>query len=378
MNITKPKKVGDSNTFTLSNKDGLDVSIVNSIRRTIINELPIVGFETENESNVYFAKNNTVLHNEYLEHRIGMIPLYINPEKYKPKSLLFVLNIKNNTGEQVEVTTDNFEIYRIRKEAPEFDIKDLEVETFKQVYDGEPLDQQEKNKILNPFKFRDELKYITITYLKSENVTGDDHEELVMFAIPSINIGKSNSRFNGVSQVAYSYSIDPEKAAVERTARGKENEKAFDNLDIQRFYKMDAHDRPYSYDFKIESQCYLSNMACFQKGIDILIENMKALQTRINEEDTVLIKDSEDIANATDIIIQDEDDTLGNPIHKIIVQDFIEITKKKRVNFCSYVRPHPLYNHITFMIVSKEDPKVIMTDAIERCITIIGEIKGAL
>ena len=119
-------------------------------------------------------------------------------------------------------------------------------------------------------------------------------------------------------------------------------------------------------------------MACFQKGISILFENMKTIQKRIHEEDEVSIKESKDIANGIDIIIQHVDDTIGNPIHKILVQDFIELTTKKRVDFCSYVRPHPLYNHITFKLVSKEDPKTILIDAIDKCLTILKDIMDAL
>ena len=380
MNITKPKKVNGQTTFTISNEKGLDVSFINSIRRTMLNDINIVGFDTENENNVYFVKNNTVLHNEYLEHRIGMIPLHINPDKYKPKSLLFVLNIRNETSNVIEVTTNHFDIYKIRADAPEFDIKDLDLATFKQIYIDEPLNQKEKDKILNPFKFRDTNHYITITKLKDENIMGDDKEELLMFAIPTVSTGKHNARFNGVSLSAYNYSIDQEKADVEKKARGKDKEKAFENLDIQRFYKTDKLDRPNSYDFKIESQCYLPDMACFQKSIDILMENLKNLQTKVNEEDKeyVLIKDSDDIKNGHDIIIQNVDDTVGNPIQKIIVQEFIELTKKRRVDFCSYVRPHPLYEHITFKLVSKEDPKVIISDAVNICLDILAEIKASL
>ena len=378
MEITKPQKVNDSITFTISNKDGLDVSLINSIRRTMINELPCVGFDTETDNNVYFAKNNTVLHNEYLEHRVGMIPLNINPEKYKPKELLFVLNIKNETADTLEITTNHFNIYKIKDNAPEFNIKDLDLATFKQIYNDTPLTQEEKDKIINPFKFRNENHYITITYLKNENITGDDKEELVMFAIPTINIGKVNARFNNVSLATYNYTIDPEKADIERKARGKENEKSFDSLDIQRFYKSDKLDRPNSYDFKIESLGYLSNMNCFKKSIDILIQNSLNLKDRINKENEVTISESKDIQNGVDIVIQNEDDTLGNPIQKIIVQEFIELTKKKRVDFCSYTRPHPLYSHITFKLVTKEDPKVIMSDAIDICINTLNEIKAVL
>jgi len=379
MEITNTKKVNDSTIFTIHNENGLDVSLINSIRRTILNEIPCVGFNTESEiSDVYFAKNNTVLHNEYLEHRIGMLPLYINPEKYKPKELLFLLNITNHTKDIKEVTTNDFQIYKLKKDAPEFNLTDLDLATFKQIYEDEPLSQEDKDRILKPFKFKGENNYITITYLKDENINGDSKEELLMFAIPSVNIGKTNARFNSVSQATYNYTIDEEKADIERKARGKELEKDFESLDIQRFNKTDKLNRPNSYDFKIESQGYLSNMDSFRKGIQILQQNFQNLKERILSDEEIDIVESKDLNEGYKITLKDIDDTLGNPIQRIIVQDFIELTKKKRAEFCSYCRPHPLYDYIIFTLITDEDPKVILSDAIDICNQQLHEIMVVL
>ena len=75
---------------------GLDKSIVNSIRRTLLTSIDTVGFRTDiNNSDIVVVENNTSLHNEYLLHRISLIPLYIDPDTYQ-KNYLFYLKVSSN------------------------------------------------------------------------------------------------------------------------------------------------------------------------------------------------------------------------------------------------------------------------------------------
>ena len=81
MNLNYEKTADDSTRFTVSNSGGLDVSIINALRRVIINNIPNAGFNNEVSSDINIVDNNTVIHNEYLEHRISMIPICLDPEK---------------------------------------------------------------------------------------------------------------------------------------------------------------------------------------------------------------------------------------------------------------------------------------------------------
>ena len=48
---------------------GIDRSIINSIRRILISEIPSYSLDT-----IELKKNNTIMNDEYLVHRIGLIP----------------------------------------------------------------------------------------------------------------------------------------------------------------------------------------------------------------------------------------------------------------------------------------------------------------
>ena len=91
----------DNNTlhFTLRGTDeyGLDKSIVNSLRRTLMSEIPAVAFRVAEDSqkDITIELNNTSLHNEFILHRLSMIPLFIDPETYE-NQYLFYLNVKHD------------------------------------------------------------------------------------------------------------------------------------------------------------------------------------------------------------------------------------------------------------------------------------------
>ena len=49
-----------------------NVSLINSVRRIILSDIPNVAFK-----NVTIRKNTTLAHNEFIKHRINLIPTYI-------------------------------------------------------------------------------------------------------------------------------------------------------------------------------------------------------------------------------------------------------------------------------------------------------------
>ena len=64
-----------------SREYGLDKSVANAIRRTLLNDIPTVAFEVDEgvDQDITMVKNDTALHNEMMMQRIGLVPLYLNP-----------------------------------------------------------------------------------------------------------------------------------------------------------------------------------------------------------------------------------------------------------------------------------------------------------
>ena len=94
--------------FTLS---GVNVSLANAIRRTILSDIPLVVFRTtpykENKANI--ISNTSRLNNEILKQRLSCIPIHIkDPDSFPLKNYLLEVNVENITNTTMYVTTENF------------------------------------------------------------------------------------------------------------------------------------------------------------------------------------------------------------------------------------------------------------------------------
>ena len=90
--IKSDESTKDKLQFTISGSGtiGLDKTIINGLRRTLLSSIETYAFRTTyDNTNIIIEKNNTSLHNEFLLDRIGLIPLYLNPEKVKYLEYLF-------------------------------------------------------------------------------------------------------------------------------------------------------------------------------------------------------------------------------------------------------------------------------------------------
>ena len=158
----------------------LDKSIINSIRRTLISEIPCVAFRVEEGTpkDLIMEVNNTSLHNTLL-HRLSMIPLYINPETYE-NQYLFYLNVKHESAHPFRfVTTDDIQICFPLKEG--IDVSDsIDIDNYDM---KKPLSKQEHKDIFRPFKFKGKEYPILITELKATDTDGIS-QELICYGRP--------------------------------------------------------------------------------------------------------------------------------------------------------------------------------------------------
>ncbi|MBM3309036.1 MAG: DNA-directed RNA polymerase subunit D [Candidatus Altiarchaeales archaeon] len=74
MKIKNLKQEG--NTITFNVKDA-DTTLLNALRRTILSEIPVMAIET-----VTFYNNTSILSDELLAHRLGLVPLITDPKLF--------------------------------------------------------------------------------------------------------------------------------------------------------------------------------------------------------------------------------------------------------------------------------------------------------
>lgn len=333
-------------TFTLS---GVNVSIANALRRTILSDIDIVVFKTYphtlNDSK--FLINTTRYNNEILKQRLSCIPIHIKDFSIINDLELHV-NCENNTNDIQYCTTEHFNVYNKK-------------------LDGY-LTKEEKNKIFPKNKITDEyIQFVRLRPKISDNIPG---EEIKFTANMSVSNARHDSMFNAACNSSYGFTWDKIKAdeawkSIEEDLRNKgydEDKIEFDKkdwylLDAQRYYVAD------SFDFVVESVGIFNPKELIIKSCEFLITEFENFKETLNENyDSIVTESLKNINNCYDIKLQDKDYTFGKCLEYILFSNFYE---KKELIFCGFQKKHPHDDYCTITIAYPENVNdVIIKDMI--------------
>ena len=302
-----------TNTYTFEIYD-IDLSIINAFRRIILSDIEIPGMIGETEPTIKILSSNGPLHNEFLVHRIGQIPICLKEnevDNYVDNSITLELNVNNTTNNLKNVTTEDIKVKR----------DDVEINS-KELRDIFYPNMVSKN-------------YILITRLR-------ENEYLHFKASVVKKTSKYNASFNPVSLVTFSYIIDKSEITKDMSI-----------LDKERHYFVNKYGDPNAFKFEIEPiNKYITPKYLINKAIEILIDKINNLLSNIKLSDTVKIIKT--LENTYKFIIEDEDDTLGNVIQSFIHDKYVRnndiIMDNISCKYCGYICPHPLKNLLEIQI----------------------------
>ena len=393
LSIVNPKSEDRTLSFTVSGDEttGLDVSIVNSLRRILLSEIPTVAFRTDEGTNldIKMEVNNTSLHNEFILHRISLVPLYIDPSEFN-RNLLFHRSVKHDGQEPFKfITTEDFNIYPLKDEIDEdTDLSILDINN----YDlKKKLSNVEKTNMFRPFKdpFNGNDNFIMITELKNTN-TPDTFQELSFYGVPSVSVAKEHARWQAVSNATYTYVKDDElfqqiakdKCDIKGITNDEEREKFIQSLELsesERYFYKDINGEPFKYEFTITSAHYHTSKDLFLQANEIMVDKLKLIKDHLIQmikggESSILVKQHMNTSgleaeNVYDFVITDQDDTLGNVLQSHIVKNFI--TDESLISFSGYKRSHPLEEFITLTIGINPKNKAVEGKTDEQKVTAI-------
>ena len=331
------KKESEILSFTLS---GVNVSIANSIRRTILSDIPCVVFKTtpyeENKANIIV--NTSRLNNEILKQRLSCIPINIpDYQNLNLKNYLLEVNVENTTDTTLYVTTQDFKI------------KNLVTDTY--------LSEKDTRNIFPPNDYTgDFIDFVRLRPKLSDELPG---EKIHLTCELSISNAKDDGCFNVVSTC--SYAMTPDDIAIDNELVKKvqtwknegKNEKEIDFesknwklLDALRIVKKD------SFDFIIQTVGVYTNLEIVNKACEIIIKRFKDLETAIETDNVEISNSLNTMANCFDIKLENEDYTVGKVLEFILYDKFFEGTKT--VTFVGFKKFHPHDSESIIRIAFKE------------------------
>ena len=365
------QKKGNKMTFVI--KD-LDLALVNGIRRVILSEIPNVALafdtSTDNNHDVSVHTNTSSLHNEYIMHRISLIPFHFDEDSihsFDASKYIFRLQKKNNGTSIISVTTADIKV---------FDEKGKEYKkTFcDRIFPRDPITND----------------HILITRLHPNPYNPEKGEELDIEFKLCKDIGKRHCRWCPVSQCCF-VNVKDDKAvevALKEKLRSAEEAKGskltpdektsittrFHAVDAHREFKKNKYGDPCEFLFKLETECAMRPEYLVFNALAIIHDKVMKLAS---DDSTIRIKEYPNL-NMFDVHVENENHTLLNVLQSFLYNKNIRDANTD-LTYAGYTQLHPLYQTGTLKLKFKDELKMDSASAAtylkEQCMLLAAEIK---
>ena len=352
--IQDVKEDGNTLAFTLS---GVNVSLANAVRRTILSDIPTVVFRTTpyEENKAVFLTNTSRLNNEILKQRLSCVPIHITDLEMPLQNYILEVNVENLTDTVQFVTTEDFKV------------KNLTTNKF--------LSEKDNKAIFPPNDYGYFIDFARLRPKISDEIPG---EKLHFTCEFSIGTSKENAMFNCVSTCSYGFTLDEENIDNELgkcVKHWKDQGLSKDQIDFesknwrllegQRIVKKD------SFDFIIETVGVFSNQDLLKNACSILTKKFTDLDSAIDKDELKIVPSQNTMPFSYDIILENEDYTIGKALEFMLYAKFFE--DLKILTYCGFKKMHPhdsdsivrvAYKELTDSATVKQNLKACIADAI--------------
>jgi len=328
-------------TFTLM---GVDLSVANAVRRTLLTDIPLVVFRTSphEENKAKIEINTSRMNNEIIKQRMGCIPIYIKDLSFPVDQYVVEVDVKNDTDEIIFVTTEDFKV--------------------KNVMNEKYVTPQEKTNMFPPDLLTGD--YIDLIRLRPKLIPEGNGEHIKFICGLSIGKAKENSMFNVVTTCSYGFTPDKIKLNELWTQRAQELESSQPNEDIA-FLKRDFDfiegQRNYiqnSYDFIVESNRIYTNYELVGLACNIINKKLDTILDQMANHD--IIKPITDaMNNSFELYLENEDYTIGKLLEKGLYYAYFE--NEKVLNYIAFKKKHPHDDdsYIKMAFIDVNDSRVV-------------------
>ena len=367
--ISNLKEEDGKTTFTISN---IDVSYVNAIRRTILSDIPIIVFKTtpyeENKANI--ITNTSRLNNEIVKQRLSCIPICIkNLEEFLIKNYLLELDVENKTDTSIIVTTKDFKIKDISKNTylEDNDVKQLFPPYIPPTGNGE--------------------YYIDFLRLRPKLTDEIPGERIKLTCEFSIGTSREDSTFNVTGTCSYGFTPNPEKIEEQleiRKQKWKDEGTSEPQINFESANWKLLEGMRYviknSFDFIIESVGIYDNEDIIIKACIILYEKLTEIKQSLQQNKLEIIPSDNTLENSYDVILVNEDYTIGNILNSELYKIFY--TDLKIINYVGFkkIHPHDTDSILRISLINKSQGvssiETMLISVIEEAIKTIKGVKG--
>jgi len=369
-NVTFGIESNEKSTIVITVKN-VDLSIINSLRRTALSDLNNVGFyynphEHHEQPCTNVIQNDTPLHNELIMHRMSLIPIHMSETEIRdwtPDEYEFIIDETNTTRLRKDVTTESI---RVRHISSDTYLDNLTVRRWF------PCDPYTKDFVLitklnKDMSSRFHIKAKAIFGTASKNVSFGVISKFAIEFIVDEELAKKNCKKEFEAQHNTKTSIDGGLINYETSDEWKAFKKQFDSLDRERCYSKNKYLEPNWFKISIDSECAMEPKDIFTKSIDTLKSSLiKHIEIAKNTQLEIINNDS-----LMTIIIPTSTHTIGNLVQSITYNNairadgvdnpFTEYWSEHKLTYVGYNIPHPLDTILLFKF--KGDTIMTIDDA---------------
>jgi DNA-directed RNA polymerase subunit L len=330
--IEKYKIDNDTLKMTLVNKDTLKLSFVNALRRIILSEIPIYILD-----NIEYIENNSSLNDQILGRRLNLLPV-INENTDNYNDIEIELDVQNNNEEQY-ITT---------------------------VYASDFKVNNSNKKISDLIKF----PKIIFTKLKFGNKV---HLKSKLIKDTALNSGSAYCPVNIMTILFQKDEKKIKKMLIDIKDPKKRDD--FIKYDSNRIYLKNDKNEPEKYNVTIETSGVMKLKTILLSSLDVIENKIKLIKSNYINKDNedIIIKKQESSLGGIDIILKNENDTIGNLLSSYLLDS-------NKVKIASYNIPHPLINEMLIRFTLKNDSKIeeynkVFFNTIDNILKILNDLK---
>ena len=334
---------GEENGILTVVIDEVNLSYINAIRRTILSDIPALVFNCfpHDKNDADFHINTSRLNNEILKQRLSCIPIHISDLNLPYKELVVEINMKNESENTIDVTTEHFKI--------------------KNTTTGKHLQDSAVRKIFPPCPITGD--FILFARLRAQVSTIAPGEELSISAKMSIHTAAEDGTFNVASTSAYKFSPDKIKQdgawqtkLAEISAEEKSDPEVIALLQ-QNWYNHEGlrYFKDNSFEFKVETLGVFTNENLIKQACEILIKKL----TNIGQKaigDLPVEKSVSTIKNSVDVRLDGLGYTVGKIIEYVLNKNYYQGDKMKTLSYVGFRKNHPHDEHSIIRMAFITDP----------------------